>query len=324
METRVNPNPTDGQGGYFSPPLWLNQDFATANRPARVLAALYPSVPLPSGVSQVSLPLLSTGTSTDAQPPNAPVSETDIVDAAGTSNVVTIAGQSDVSLQLLEQSPAGAHLDWALTKDLTESYDAQLELQLINGLGSAANQLLGVLNVVGIASVAFTSSSPTGILLDPILGKATAQVGDARLMPPECVLMRTARWAWYGSQEDGNNRPFISPGGFDGFTVGRSDTLDDNTSPTPIGPVFGWPVYLDDAIPATLGSTANQDTIIAMRVSDGLLLESDAKTMVGTEVLSGTLQARIQLRYSVAAITARRPAGIAAITGTGMVVASGY
>jgi HK97 family phage major capsid protein len=324
METRVNPSPTDGQGGYFSPPLWLIKDFSTANRPGRVLADLYPQVPLPMGASSVNLPVMSTGTSEGAQSSGSGTSNTDIVDALGTSTVVTISGQADVSLQLLEQSPAGAHLDWALMKDLAESYDAQLETQLINGMGAAANQLLGVLNVANIVSVAFTTGSPTGILLDPILGQAAAQLGDGRDLPPECFLMRTARWAWYGSAEDGSNRPFIPPGGFGGFRVGTSDTLDSNVGPTPIGPVFGWPCFLDDAIPATLGAGGNQDAIIAIRVSDGLLLESAPKTMVGEEVLSGTLQARIQLRHAVAAVTSRRPAGIAVVSGTGLVVASNY
>jgi hypothetical protein len=324
METRANPNTTDGTGGYFSPPAWLISNFATANRAERVLADLYPQVPLPKGVSQVNLPIISTGTSTAGQAPGSAVSETDVVDAAGSSNVVTIAGQSDVSLQLLEQSPPGPHLDLMFGKDLQASYDAQLEAQLINGSGTASNQLLGVLNVASINSVIFTSGSPTGILLDPLLGKAAAQIGDSRDAPPECFLMRTARWTWYGSAVDGSSRPFIPPGGFDGFKVGISGNLDSNVGPTPIGPLFGFPVYLNDAIPATLGAGANQDAIIAIRVSDGLLMEGEPTVSVGTEVLSGTLQARIQLRNYVAAITARRPAGIAAVTGTGMVVASGF
>ena len=81
MELRVNPNTTDGTGGYFSPPAWLNQEFATANRAVRVLADLYPHFPLPKGVSQVSLPLMTTGTTVGAQNPDGAVPDGDVVDA---------------------------------------------------------------------------------------------------------------------------------------------------------------------------------------------------------------------------------------------------
>src|ERR1019366_8084581 len=40
FEYRVEPNTNQGTGGYFAPPLWLNQLFATANRPGRVLSDL--------------------------------------------------------------------------------------------------------------------------------------------------------------------------------------------------------------------------------------------------------------------------------------------
>jgi hypothetical protein len=56
------PEPTDGQGGYFSPPLWLIDHFAGAPRPMRSLAALIPNLPLPRGASEVKLPRMTTGT----------------------------------------------------------------------------------------------------------------------------------------------------------------------------------------------------------------------------------------------------------------------
>ena len=226
--------------------------------------------PSPQGVSQVNLPLLTTGTLAVAQAPNASVAEQDLVDAAGSSNVVTIAGQSDVALQALEQEPASAALDWALTKDLSESFDQQLEAQLINGQGSAANQLLGVLNVTGINTVAFTSGSPTGSSSTPSWARHRQPSATLARCRPSASSCGPLRWAWYGSAVDGASRPYIPPGGFGGFTVGKSDDLDSNVGPTPIGPLFGFPVYLDDAIPATLGTTANQDAIIALRPSDGV------------------------------------------------------
>jgi hypothetical protein len=63
VEYRVNPNTTDGTGGYFAVPLWLLDHFATAPRPMRVLADRIPNLPLPRGASEVKLPRITTGTS---------------------------------------------------------------------------------------------------------------------------------------------------------------------------------------------------------------------------------------------------------------------
>jgi hypothetical protein len=79
--------------------------------------------------------------------------------------------------------------------------------------------------------------------------------------------------------------------------------------------LLGWPVFPDDAIPATLGTGSNQDAILLCRPSDNLLLESDERMSVNVEPLSGTLQARLQLR-GYAAHMVRQPTGIC---GTGMI-----
>jgi hypothetical protein len=143
FETRVEPNRTDGYGGYFTVPDWLNQFFATAVRPTRVLAGLIPGTfVLPAGVSSINLPILTKGTTVQPVTDATPVPAQGITDTAGSSTVVTLTGMADVALQALEQSPAGAHLDWALFSDMSEAYDADLETQLLTGLGTAYNQLL--------------------------------------------------------------------------------------------------------------------------------------------------------------------------------------
>jgi len=301
LEYRINPNRTDGTGGYFSAPAWLISEFATAARTSRVLSKLIPNIDLPRGVSSVNLPRLTTGTHTTPTQDGQAVASRDIVDAAATQPVMPIAGMSDVALQALEQSPVGAHLDWAIFKDLTASYDSQLELALINGSGVGA-AFTGILNLTtgagGVSAVTYTDASPTPAEILPFLAQAVAQHGDARLMPPETWLMRTARFAWIA--------------GFDAAT-----------RPNNILPLLGFPHALDDAIPATLGATATQDAIIVMRPSDSILMESEPSTDVFLEPLSGTMQARLRLNGNACAIH-RYPTGIATITGTGMAVVSGY
>jgi HK97 family phage major capsid protein len=81
--------------------------------------------------------------------------------------VRTIAGESDAALQLLEQS---INFDAVIAAELGAAYAVQLEQQAIQGTGSAS-QLLGILNASGIASVAYTSGSPTaGAMVSKILG----------------------------------------------------------------------------------------------------------------------------------------------------------
>ena len=265
FEFRVEPNRTDGQGGYFSPPAWPNQLFATANRPGRVLADLMPSFPLPAGVSSVSLPIIGAGSTVATAPDNAPAPSQDITDSPGSSSVTPLSGFVDVSLQLLEQSPAGAHLDWAIFMDLSEATDADLEAQLISGTGTGA-QLLGITNVVsGTNAVTFTNASPTGALMYPFLGQVFAQISNNRLRHPQCWLMRGARWAWLKTSEGSDGLP---------FDIGGTSYLGStDDTPDPIGGLIGLPVFLDEAITATQGTGGNQDVVIALRPSDLILLE---------------------------------------------------
>lgn len=328
FEFRTTPDRTDGTGGYFSPPAWLNELFATANRPGRVLAGLMNRFPLPPGVSTVNVPVIGTGTLVAPAADDAATTDQDITDSSAASAVVPFAGTADVALQLLEQSPAGAHVDWAIFMDLSEAYDFDLETQLLTGNDNSSNpataQLPGVLNVANIITVPYTSGSPTGSGMWTPLSKVPAQIGDARGLPPQCWLMRTARWCWLQGAEDvTNQRPF---GLSTRFYIGN----DDNT-PDPISGMMGWPVFLNDAIPATLGGAGGlnvgagtQDTIICLRPRDQHLLEGEPQTLIAREPLSGAMGVRIQMHCNVAAITGKRPASIGVLQGTGLTVQSGY
>jgi HK97 family phage major capsid protein len=324
VEFRANPDRTAGQGGYFSPPLWLIDRFASQPRAKRVLAALTPNLPLPKGVQSVNVPRMTTGAVAGVTGDLEPVpGSSGITDTAVTSAVAPIAGQIDPSMQQLEQSPGGAHLDFVLFQDLRDAYDAALERQLVNGSG-ANYQLLGLLNVTsgtnGANAVTYTDASPTGPEQFPFVGQMAAKIGDNRNAPPEAWLMRTARWAWLATAEDTATQPIVPPGYFPVSTAPPSTPAD---KPNAVAPLLGWPIFPDDAIPATLGAAGNQDAILLCRPSDNVLLESDLRTTVNVEPLSGTLQARVQLR-GYAAHLIRQPTGIATLTGTGMVVQSGY
>jgi hypothetical protein len=313
VEYRVTPDTTDGYGGYFAPPLWLNQLFATANRAGRVLSGLMVRFPLPKEVSELHLPLLSTGTKVEPAVGDAATVYQDIVDTEGSSNVVPFAGRADVALQLLEQSPPGAHLDWAIFMDLSEAYDEDLEVELLEGTGGSRG-LLGVSNVPGITKV--TATETAGSKLWVQMAKLAAQVSDARRRPPECWLMRSARWFYFEGAEDTAERPF---GLSTRFYLGADDA-----TPDPISGMMGLPVFPDDAISTTLGSGKNQDLIVCARPRDSVIFEGEPQTDIFREPLSGAGGVRLQMHCSAAAITGRRPASIGTLTGAGLAIQAGW
>lgn len=313
---------TPGNGGDSVPPLWAIDQMATAARPTRVLASLIPSYPLTPGVVSVQVPRIVTGTTTaDQTPPSAPVSDTDLSDAATGSQVVTIAGHSDVALQLIEQSGRnGAAFDQIVYRDLLSSYDAQLEAQLIAGTGTGVGsymQIPGLSTITGTGSVSYVDASPTASEMWTSFGKAYATVSNTRKIVPQVWVMRGGRFAWLSTSEDTAGRPFDVP------ALGASYVADP-TMPNPLGGLLGLPVFSGEAISVTQGAGANQDVVYCLRPSDMLLFEGPPVVATFSEVASGTLTGRVQLRRYVAAILGRYPSSVCTVGGTGFAVPSGF
>jgi hypothetical protein len=336
MEYRA-PSLLPGSGLYGTMPAWMVQFFATYPRPERALSAVIPSFDLDPkpGIYSINVPRLTSGAAGANLPsyqPNTPVPSQDIADALVTSPVLPIVGQVNVPLQMLEQSPTspqGAHLDAVLLKDLVDAIDSTIEQKVISGIGLSGtapygdlhgvswqnSDLLGVTNVPGISSLTYTSASPTLPGLYPYLGQLGAQIANLRRRKPEIFLMNFSRWSWIGVSLDSQNRPIVVPS----MDVAPEADIQ-NALSEPTGEILGVPVVTSEWIPTTSG----QDTILALRPSDLLLFESQPDTAVFTEVLSGTLEARIQAKAYVGFISARYPTGIASLTGTGLTRAGGF
>jgi hypothetical protein len=85
-----------------------------------------------------------------------------------------------------------------------------------------------------------------------------------------------------------------------------------------VGGIQGLPVLVDGNIPSTLGASTDEDRILVLRTQDLLLFESSPRVRVLQEVLSGTLQVRVQI-YSYIAFSAERyPTAVSIISGTGL------
>src|SRR5579871_5215167 len=196
FEKRINPNRTDGQGGYFVPPLWLIDEYIAGLRYGRPFVNGMRNLDLPTGTDSINIPKLSTLTTVGVQTGDASaVASQDFTDTAVTANVKTLAGQEDVAIQLLEQSP-NQIIDRVVMEDLIADYQLKADIQALNGTNSAG-QVQGIESLSGINSVTYTSGSPTQTGLWSPLAQAVSQLVQNRKKADGLrCWMTPRRWYW--------------------------------------------------------------------------------------------------------------------------------
>ncbi|MFD9943202.1 phage major capsid protein [Nonomuraea sp. NPDC059023] len=320
FEKRVNPNRVDGQGGYFVPPLWLVDEYIDLPRFGRAFANTVRTMDLPTGTDSVNVPKIATGTRTGVQTADAAaVISQDLTDTFVNAPVRTIAGQQDVAMQLLDQSPVA--FDEVVFADLIADYNMQLDSQCLTGSGTAG-QLLGALNVAGINAVTYTDATPTLAELYAPLMQALSLSAKGRKAMPSALFLTPSRWFWMAAQLDAQQRPLILPETNAPFNPIALQTGGDVEGP--VGRLLNFPIIADGNIPANLGAGTNEERIITARTSDLYLWEGSMRTRVLTEVLSGTLQVRFQVFNYAAFMPNRRPETISVVSGTGVAAPAGY
>lgn len=136
FEQRANPSRAPGSGGEFVPPLWLvEDDFIPALRAGRVIAPLCRNMPVPLGTDTIKLPKIKLGAEVAPQlADNAGVASRDIESEYVEAAVKTLAGQEDVAIQLIEQSP-GQVFDRVVQEDLLADYHLKLDQNVSYGQG---------------------------------------------------------------------------------------------------------------------------------------------------------------------------------------------
>jgi len=283
-------------------------------RAGRVTADRFTKLTLPAGTDSINIPRITTGPQVAAQTAdNAAVAETDMVTNSINAPVRTLAGQQDVALQLLEQSPVA--FDQIVFAELLADYYRALDAQVLAGTG-AAGQLQGILGLAGTNAVTYTDASPTVAELYAKVADAIQQVIAGRFLPPTAIVMHPRRWVWFLAALDGQNRPLVVPAQSGPNNAAATST--DLSMEGPVGTLLGLPVYIDPNIPTNLGAGTNEDRIIVARFEDALLWEGNTRTRIMPEVLSGTLTVRCQLYAYCAVAPGRFPASSAIISGTGL------
>jgi len=326
-EKRVNPNTTYGQGGEFVPPLWLVAQYIPYLRATRTCANRVKNLFLPGGIDVINLPKITLGSQTGVQTAQGgAVTSRDITTSTIAANVRTIAGQEDISLQLLEQSPL--QMDGVIFDDLSRDYDLQLDQQILAGTG-ANGQHLGVLNVPGatsntvitnsnyvtVASALFHDTSTTGTQFRSILNGKN-QIEVLRLAAATGIWVNPRRAnSWEYSAVDTTGRPLYVP--YAPFNALGIDNP--NVAEGVAGALSGLPVIKDGNVPTTMNGTAvtggTADPIIVLKEDDLILWEGAPRFRALPEILSGTLQIRYQMYAYSAFMPNRFAPSISLLTG---------
>ncbi|SKM81098.1 phage-related major capsid protein [Mycobacteroides abscessus subsp. massiliense] len=298
----------DGNGGYFVPPIYLVSQYIELARSGRAFANLLTQQPLPAGTDSINIPKVTRGTLVGAQTAdNAAVASQDLQDAQIRADVRTIAGEQNIAIQLLDQSPI--NFDEVVFQDLIADYGTKVDLATLTGSGTAG-QVKGVHNTPGIQTIAVTAVDLTkfyGALADAI-----QRVHTLRFLSPTVVVMHPRRWAWLTGQLDSQKRPLVLPAG---RSFNNVATLDAVASQQVVGEIQGLPVVTDPNLPTTLGTNSDEDVVYVLRAPDLLLFESGIRTRVLNEVGGHNLQVTLQV-YGYLAFTAERyPQSVVEISG---------
>ena len=327
QEQRVAPNTSYGTGGEFVPPLWLVSSYIPLVRPGRVFANRVNNQTLPPGIDVINIPKITVGSQAGIQTANAAaVTSVDIQTSTVSAPVNTIAGQEDISMQLLEQSPLA--MDGVIFDDLSRDYDQRLDLQVVAGTGTNG-QHRGVLNVAGAtsnasilnsnyitcASVVFHDASTAGTQFRSIVN-AKNQIETLRYMPATAIWVAPRRAnSWEYSAVDTQGRPlYVAYAPFNALGIDNPNIVQGVA-----GALSGLPVVKDNNMVQTMNGTVTTggtaDAICVLKEDDIYLWEGSMRMRALPEILSGTLQVRFQLYCYSALLPNRFPPSISIITG---------
>jgi|GEM_PF-835913 len=331
-EKRVNPNRLDGQGGFFVPPLWL-PEFIPYLRAGRTTADLCRRMPLPEGTDSINLPKIKEPTEVAAQTQDsAPVADKDWTDEAVTANVKTAAGQSDIAIQLLEQSPY--HLDEVIMEDLIADLNRFLDRQVISAPGTNTTALnAGLIKGMypstnwSANTVTWTEAAPLVTAFNMVMGAMISQIAASRFAVQNVhLVMHPRRWYWFGTGLDGAegksgrlvaNRSDFGPYNVSALYGAGEEPAEGLVGSLPFGP---HNVYIDANIPTkdTSGTpgAGTADIALAAKFDDAWLFEGLLRTRALSEVLSGTLEIRFQV-FEYYAFLMRYGQSLAIASGTG-------
>lgn len=310
MADREQRNVTTSDPGAAGvvPPVYLADMLADLPREGRPTVDIFPTFPFPAAGTTLTVPRVTTGTTVAVGATEAPtVSETDIDFTTLSVGLVTIAGQNDVSIQALDRTFPG--LDQIIFRDLASDYDEQLDTQILEGTGNNG-QHLGIRAVTSINTVTYTDSNPTAAEHVGPIFNALAKIHNTRHKPPTHLIMTPLRAAFLAANL-GTSFSLFKVGSFGSNEIGAQDAgLAYNFG--------GIPVVVDANISQIRGAGTNEDEVYAVRAPDLFVSEGPLVARAMGEVLSGTLEVRLQVYAYSYFVSGRYPSAITKLSGTGL------
>jgi HK97 family phage major capsid protein len=195
---------------------------------------------------------------------------------------------------------------------------------LLNVSGTAG-QPTGLLNVVGVNSIVFTSTAPkfidtavSGNSFYNRLVNAIQQVTTKRFASPSAILMHPARWAWVQEAMDTTGRPYVlgeNDGPFNAGGISDPGQIAQGKA----GNILGLPVILDASIPVNLGTGLNQDVVFVAKFDDVWTWEGNVRAEAYEQTYATNLSPFIRLYNYVSIQGQRYPQSVSVISGTGLV-----
>jgi HK97 family phage major capsid protein len=283
-------------------PQYLLELAATGTRWNRPLADTL-ARPLTEEGMSVELARISTDADAEVQATqNTALTGTTPAASSVTVPVRTVPIRTTTSRQFLERAEAGS--DFLFAQELMAAHDAKVEQLLLNGSG-ASGEPTGLLNTSGVASVTFTSATPT---LTEFVTRVAAAITTAtanRGIAPDTLVVHPRRWAYNLARAEQTNTAAVSG-------VSRP-----GAPPTAVGSCLGLDVVMSAAVPTTLSST--QDVALVGRRSDWVYLETPPFTHLDADFTSSnSLQIAYRAYRYVAVDGSRYADGSVKVTGTGM------
>jgi len=297
-EYRTGLTTTDGTGGSFAAPKYVQSEFEAGAHPLRATADVCRQLPLPKG-SQIVVPAFSTGTGAAVDSTqDTTLAENDAADTTIVCNTTTIAAKVTVSRQLYEQASPDSTIDRVFAADIGGAYGAQLSSSVLTGSGSG-NQMTGLLNVSGASTVP-AGSSVAGLVDGIATGYQT--MVQTRYRKPNVCIMHPRRWlSGFGNAVDQQGRPLLLPSTHPAALMG---TPDDGV----VAEWLGMKVILDVNVPTTSGS-GNQDYVILGHSPDWLLYEGPLNFNAFRETSAANMSIEV-IGWKYAAFIPRYPSSI--------------
>lgn len=295
----------------------LAAPYARAGRPTADFATSKHA--LPNAGMKLEISRMTTGTSVDVQETqNTAVSETDADDTLLTVDVRTIAGQQDLSRQVIER---GTGVDEFVVRDLIRAWHTKLDQQILAGTGSNG-QIKGI-RAAGGNAITFTSTAPTVALLYPKLADALQQVQSNVFTTPTHWIMHPRRLAFLLAATDSSGRPLVVPtanGAMNAAAIGDGVAEYANSGYQ----LLGLPIISDANVGTTYGAATNQDEIYLVDAREMHLWEQAGApfSLRFDATTPGSLTVKTVV-YGYAAFTAERYEKAASIiSGTGLTAPS--